>query len=142
MSAVTPVTYVEYYRVVTNDPKKRYPGVVYEDETTIPVSGIQPTPANIVSAVCGDSDTDSYLLFSKGVDGVPYVHVLLQVIMCPRSRGRMSSFAGAPIAQFEDVRLLGPTFMHLMAQAFHVKKIVVPVVAQMASAYVAGGGGS
>ena len=62
--------------------------------------------------------------------------------MCPRSRGRASSFAGAPIAQFEDVWLLGPTFVRLPAQAFYIKKAVVLVVAQMAHAYAAGGGGS
>ena len=61
--------------------------------------------------------------------------------MCPRSRGRASSFAVALIAQYEDVRLLGPTFVHLPAQAFHVNKAVVPVVAQMSPAYAAGGGG-
>ena len=60
--------------------------------------------------------------------------------MCPRSRGRASSFTGAPIAKFEDVRLLGPTFVRLLAQDFHVKKAVVPVVAQMAPYYAAGGG--
>ena len=62
--------------------------------------------------------------------------------MCPRSRERASSFVGAPIAQFEDVRLLGPTFVRLPAQAFYVKKVVVPFVAQMAPDYAAGGGGS
>ena len=61
--------------------------------------------------------------------------------MCPRSRGRASSFVGAPIAQLEDVRLLGPTFVRLPAQAFYVKKAVVPSVAQMAPAYAAGVGG-
>ena len=60
--------------------------------------------------------------------------------MCPRSRGRASSFAGAPIAQYEDMRLLGPTFVRLPAQAFHVKKVVVPVVTYMAPAYTAEGG--
>ena len=49
---------------------------------------------------------------------------------------------GAPIAQFEEVWLLGPTFVRLPAQAFYVKKAVVPIVAQMAPAYSAGGGGS
>ena len=48
---------------------------------------------------------------------------------------------GAPIAQLEEVRLLGPTFVRLPAQAFYVKKTVVPAVAQMAPAYAAGGGG-
>ena len=57
--------------------------------------------------------------------------------MCPRSRGWASGFAGALIVQYEDVRHLGPTFVCLPAQAFHVKKAVVPVVAQMAPAYAA-----
>ena len=46
---------------------------------------------------------------------------------------------GVAIAQFEDVQLLGPTFVRLPAQAFYVKKSVVPVVAQMAPDYAAGG---
>ena len=58
------------------------------------------------------------------------------------SQGRASSFAGAPIAQLEDVRLLGPNFVRLLAQAFYVKKAVVPEVVQMAPAYAAGGGGA
>ena len=62
--------------------------------------------------------------------------------MCPRSRGRASSFAETPIAQFEDVRLLGPTLVRLPAQAFYVKKAVLLVVTQMAPAYAAGGGGA
>ena len=62
--------------------------------------------------------------------------------MCPRSRGCASSFAGDPIAQFEDVRLLGPTFVRLPAQAFYFKTAVVPVVSQIAPAYAAGGGES
>ena len=45
-----------------------------------------------------------------------------------------------PIAQLEDVRLLGSTFVRLPAQALYVKKTVVPAVAQMAPAYAAGGG--
>ena len=49
---------------------------------------------------------------------------------------------GVPIAQFKDVWLLGPTFVRLPAQAFYVKKAVVSVVAQMATAYAAGGGGA
>ena len=77
-----------------------------------------------------------------GGDEVPYARVLLQITMCPRSRGRASSFAGAPIAQYEYVRLLGPTFVRLPAQAFHVKKAVVSVVSQMAPTHAAGGGGS
>ena len=62
--------------------------------------------------------------------------------MCPCSRGRASSFAGAPIAHLEDVRLLGPTFIRLPSQAFYVKNAVVPEVTQMAPAYAAGGGGA
>ena len=62
--------------------------------------------------------------------------------MCPHSRGRASIFTGAPIAQLEDVRLLGPTFVRLPSQAFYVKKAVVLAVAQMAPAYAAGGGGA
>ena len=62
--------------------------------------------------------------------------------MCPRSRGRASSFAGSLIVQYEDIRLLGPTFVRLPAQAFHVNKAVVPVVTQMASNYAEGGGGA
>ena len=142
MAAVTPVTYTEFYRVVTNDPHNGDPSAVYDDETPVHVGGLQATPANIVSAVCRYSNTDAYLLFTRGGDGVPYSRVLLQVTRCPRSRGRASSFAGVPIAQFEDVRLLGPTFVRLPAQAFYVKKAVVPVVSQMAPAYAAGGGGA
>ena len=37
---------------------------------------------------------------------------------------------------------MGPTFVRLPAQAFYIKKAVVPVVAQMAPAYTAGGGGA
>ena len=70
------------------------------------------------------------------------MRVLLQVTMCPHSRGRASSFAGAPIAQLEDVRLLGPTFVRLPAHAFYVKKAVVPAVSQMAPAYAAVRGGA
>ena len=52
------------------------------------------------------------------------------------------SFAGAPITRLEDVRLLGPTFVRLPSQDFYVKNAVVLVVAQMAPAYAAGGGGA
>ena len=86
MEAVTLVTYTEYYRVVTSNPHEGDLSAVYEDETPVSsVSGVRPTPANIVTAVCGGSNPDAYLLFAKGVDGVPYVRVLLQVTMCPRS---------------------------------------------------------
>ena len=142
MAAVSPVTYAEFYRVVTNDPHNGNPSAIYEDETPVPVKGIRSTPANIVSAVCGDSNPDAYLLFTRGGDGVTIARVLLQVTMCPRSRGCASIFAGAPIAQLEDIRLLEPTFVRLPAQAFYVKKAVVPAVAQMAPDYAAGGGGA
>ena len=127
---------------MTNDPHEGDPRAVYEDKTPVPVGGIRATPGNIVLDFCGDSNPDAYLLFTRGGDGVPYMRVLLQVTMCPRSQGRASSFAGAPIAQFEDVWLLGTTFVRLPAQAFYVKKAVVPVVAQMAPNYAAGGGGA
>ena len=52
------------------------------------------------------------------------------------------SFAGGAVAQYEDVRLLGPTFVRLPAQDFHVKKAVVLVIAHMDPAYAAGGGGA
>ena len=63
MAAVTPVMYQEYYRVVTNDPHEGDPSAVYEDEIPVTVGGIRPTPANIVTAVCGESNPDAYLLF-------------------------------------------------------------------------------
>ena len=85
MTAVRPVTYLEYYRVVKNDPHKGDPSAVYEDKTPVSIGGIRPTPANIVSAVCGDSNPDAYVPFSRGGDGDPYARVLLQVTMCPRS---------------------------------------------------------
>ena len=71
MVAVTPVTYAEYYRVVMNSPHKGDLSAVYEDKTPVPVGGIRPTPANIVTAVCGDSNPDAHLLFAKEADGVP-----------------------------------------------------------------------
>ena len=141
MAAVTPVTYTKYYRVVMNDLHKGDLSAVYEDETPVsPVGGVRPTPTNIVTAVCGESNPDAYLLFAKGADGIPYARVLLQVTLCPCSLGQALIFAGTPIAQYKDVRLLGPTFVRLPAQAFHVKKGVVSVVAQMAHAYTVGEG--
>ena len=80
------------------------------------VWGVRATPANIISAVCGDTYQDAYLLFTKGGYGVPIARVLLQVTLCPRSQGCASSFAGAPIAKLENFRLLGPTFVRLPAQ--------------------------
>ena len=60
MVAVTPVRYAEYYRVMTNDLHEGDPSVVYKDETPVsPVGGIRPTPANIVTAVCGDFNPDA-----------------------------------------------------------------------------------
>ena len=139
MAAVTPVMYAEYYQVVTNNPHEGDPSAVYEDETPVPVGGIRTTPTNIFTVVCGESNPDVYKLLLKGGYRVPYARILLQVKMCSRSRGRASSFAGSPISQYEDVRLLGPTFVHLQTQDFHVNKAMVPVVAQMAPANATGG---
>ena len=94
MAAVSPITYAEFYHIVTNNPHDGDPSAIYEDETPVPVGGVRATPDNIVSAVCGDSNPDAYLLFTRGGDGIPIACVLLQVTMCPRSRGRASSFAG------------------------------------------------
>ena len=63
MATVTPVTYAEYYRVVMNDPHEGDPSAVYEDKTPVsPIGDVRPTPANIVTAVCGESNPDAYLL--------------------------------------------------------------------------------
>ena len=99
MTDVSPVTYAEFYRVVTNDSHDGDPSVIIEDKTPVPVGGVRATPANIVSAVCRESNPDAYLLFMRGGDGVPIARVLLQVTMCPHSRGRALSFAGALLAQ-------------------------------------------
>ena len=122
MADVLPVSYAEFYRVVKNDPHDWDPTAIFEDKTPVHVGGVRVTLASIISTVCGDINPDAYLLFTKGGDGVPIVRVLLQVTMCPHSRGRASIFTGAPIAQLEDVRLLGPTFVRLPSQAFYVKK--------------------
>ena len=53
MAAVTPVTYAEFYRVVTNDPHYDDPSAISEDETPVHVGGVRAMPANIVSTVCG-----------------------------------------------------------------------------------------
>ena len=66
MAAVSPVTYAEFYRVVTNDPHDGDPSAIYEDETPVPVGGVRATPANIVSAVCRESNPDAYLMFTGG----------------------------------------------------------------------------
>ena len=59
MAAVTPVTYAEFYRAVTNNPHDGDPSAVYDNETPVHVGGLRATPANIVSAVCGDSNPDA-----------------------------------------------------------------------------------
>ena len=51
MADVSPVTYAEFYRVVTNDPHDDNPNAIYKDEMPVPVGVVQATPANIVSAV-------------------------------------------------------------------------------------------
>ena len=122
MASVSPVSYAEFYCVVTNDPHDGDPIAIFEDKTPVHAGGVRATPANIISTVCGDTNPDAYLLFTKGVDGVPIARVLLQVTMCPRSPGCASSFAGGPISQIEDIRLLGTTFVRLPAQAFYIKK--------------------
>ena len=81
----SPQTAETMLAVVTNDPHDGDPSAIFEDETPVPVGGVQATPANIVSAVCRDSNPDAYLLFTRGGDGVPIARVLLQVTMCPRS---------------------------------------------------------
>ena len=116
MAAVSTVSYAEFYRVVTNDPHNGDPSAIFEDKTPVHIEGVQATPSNIISAVCWDTN-----MFTKGGDGVPIERVLLQFTVCPRSQGRASSFVGPPIAQLEDVRLLGPTFVRLSAHMFYVK---------------------
>ena len=85
MAAVSPVSYAEFYPVVTKDPHDGDPSAIFEEETPVHVGGARATPAKIISAVCGDNNPDAYLLFTKGGDGVPIARVLLQVTMCPRS---------------------------------------------------------
>ena len=86
MAAVSPVSYAEFYRVMTKDPHDGDPAAIFEDETPVHVGGVQATPASIISTVCGDINPDAYLLFIKGGDRVPIVRVLLQVTMCPCSQ--------------------------------------------------------
>ena len=85
MASVSPVSYAEFYRVVTNDPHDGEPSAIFEDETPVHVRGVRATPANIISAVCGDTDPYAYLLFTKEGYWFPIARVLLQVTMCPRS---------------------------------------------------------
>ena len=66
MASVTPVTYAEFYRVVTNDPHDCNPSTVYDDEMPVHVGGLQAMPANIVSAGCGEFIPDAYLLITRG----------------------------------------------------------------------------
>ena len=82
MAAVPPVSYAEFYRVVTNDPHDGYPSAIFEDEVLVHIGGVWATLANIISPVCGDTNPDAYLLFTKGGDGVPIARVLLQVSLC------------------------------------------------------------
>ena len=84
MTAVSPVLYVEFYRITTNDPHDGYPSAIFNDETPVHAGGVRATPDKIISAVCGDTNPDAYLLFTKGGDRVPIARVLLQVTMCPR----------------------------------------------------------
>ena len=71
MAAVSPVSYAEFYCVVTNDPHDEDPTAFFEDETPVHVGGVRATPASFVSTVCGDINPYAYLLFTKGGDGVP-----------------------------------------------------------------------
>ena len=71
MAAVSPVSYTEFYRVVTNDLHDGDPTAIFEDETPVHVGGFWATPESIVSIVCGDINPDAYLLFTKGGDRVP-----------------------------------------------------------------------
>ena len=40
MAAATPVTYAEFYRIVTNDPHEGDPSAVYKDKTPVPVGDL------------------------------------------------------------------------------------------------------
>ena len=72
MTAITPVTYAEYYYVVTNDLQEGDPSAIYKDKTPVsPIGSVRPTPANIVKAVCRESNLDAYLLFAQGADRGP-----------------------------------------------------------------------
>ena len=95
MAAVSPVSYAEFYRVVTNEPHDGDPSAIFEDETPLHAGGVRATPSNIISAVCGDINLDAYLLFTKGGDGVPIARVLLRVTMCPRVEDALRALWGA-----------------------------------------------
>ena len=84
MAAVLPVSYAEFYHVVTNNPHDGDPTDIFEDKTPVRVSGVWSMPASIISTVCGNINPDAYLLLTKRGDGVPIARVLLQVTMCPR----------------------------------------------------------
>ena len=58
MAAVSPVSYAEFYRVVTNDPHDGDPPAIFEDEMPVHVGGVWATPASIISTVCGDINPD------------------------------------------------------------------------------------
>ena len=59
MSSVSPVTYAEFYRGVTNDPHNGDPSAIFKNKTSVHVWGVWSTPANIISDVCGDTDPDA-----------------------------------------------------------------------------------
>ena len=77
MEAVSPVSYAEFYRVVTNDPQDGDPTAIFEYKTPVHVGGVRAMPASIISTVCGDINSDAYLLFPKGVYGVIIARALL-----------------------------------------------------------------
>ena len=52
MSAVSPVSYAEFYRIVTNNPHDGDPTTIFEDKTPVHVGGVRATPASIISTVC------------------------------------------------------------------------------------------
>ena len=66
MAAVLPVSYADFYRVVTKDPHDGDPTAIFEDKTPVHIGGVRATPASIISTVCGDINPDAYLLFTKG----------------------------------------------------------------------------
>ena len=69
MAAMSPISYGEFYRVVTNNPHDGYPTAIFMDKTPFHVGGVRATPESIISIVCGDINPDAYLLFTKGETG-------------------------------------------------------------------------
>ena len=137
MVAATPVTYAEYYRVVTNDPHEGDRSAVYKYKTPVPVGGIRPTPANIVTSVYGDSNPDAYLLLSKGGGQGPLrAHPPAGHNVSTQSRMGIKLCGGADCA----IRGRAAPCTHLCVltgPGLPCEKAVVPVVAQMAPAYAA-----